>query len=137
MSRLARPCSLAVSALAAALMLASPLQADAQQRVYQWKDAQGRTQYSGTPPRAGTAYTVRGTSGAAPAAEAAPQAAPAESAQCKQARANLTMLRGNGPVQMAGADGAPSRLLNDQERAAQARIAEAVLEANCNGHPSS
>lgn len=108
--------------------LMQPSDAAAQQ-VYQWKDAQGRTHYSGTPPKSGT-YQVRGV-GAQPTAEPGkPVDAKTESAQCKQARANLGVLRAGGPVQMSDTDGTP-RILNDEQRAAQIKLAETVLETNC------
>lgn len=120
-------------ALTASLLLA-PLSATAQQQqVYQWKDAQGRTHYSSTPPSNGR-YGVRQVSNRAStpvqAAETAPAAKP-ESEQCRQARANLAVLGGGGSVQMTAADGS-QRTLSDEERAAQARIAETVIANACN-----
>ncbi|MDO5610681.1 MAG: DUF4124 domain-containing protein [Pseudomonadota bacterium] len=101
----------------------------AAQQVYQWKDAQGRTHYSSTPPKSGN-YQVRGV-GAQPSAQpSAPTESKAESAQCKQARANLGVLRAGGPVQMNDGDGTP-RMLSDEQRAAQIKLAETVLETNC------
>lgn len=110
---------------------AAALSPAAAQQIYQWKDAQGRTHYSSTPPSSGN-YSVRGVratqaadAAATPAAEAKP-----ESEQCKQARTNLAVLRDSPSVQMAGADGNP-RTLNDEERAAQMRLAQTILETNC------
>lgn len=116
-----------------ATLLASP--ASAQQKVYQWKDAQGRTQYSGTPPKSG-AYSTRSLSGgpAAPAPAAKPGAS--ESPQCVQARANLQILRSSDSVKMSGGgDGQPERTLTAEERAKQTRLAETILDANCGGAP--
>ncbi len=120
-------CCSSLLLIAGTLLAASTASA---QQVYQWKDAQGRTHYSGTPPKSGN-YQVRGV-GAQPSAEASkPAESKSESAQCKQARANLGVLRAGGPVQMNDSDGTP-RMLSDEQRAAQIKLAETVLETNCN-----
>lgn len=113
------------------LCSAAALSPAAAQQIYQWKDAKGRTHYSSTPPSSGN-YSVRGVKVAAPADVPATSAAEAkpESEQCKQARANLAVLRDSPSVQMTGADGNP-RTLNDEERAAQMRLAQTILETNC------
>lgn len=116
---------IALLALCAAL---SPALAQ-QQQVYQWKDAQGRTHYSSTPPANGN-YSVRGVRNRQPEAAAAQPEGKSESAECKQARTNLAVLRESVSVQMTGADGQP-RTLTDEERASQTRLAETILETNC------
>jgi len=65
--------------------------------VYQWKDANGVTQYSSTPPPKG-AYKVRevSSSGASLASTASPEAKPAEDPQCATARGNLQLLQNKG-----------------------------------------
>ena len=105
----------------------------AQQRIYQWQDAAGRTHYSSTPPVSGR-YSVRGVHARdmQPALAAAGPAAAKEPPQCAPARRNLELLRGEGIVQMdSDGDGKPDRALNANERAAQARIAESILAADC------
>ncbi len=105
----------------------------AQQRIYQWQDATGRTHYSSTPPASGR-YSVRGVHARdmQPAAAAAGTDAAKEPPQCAPARRNLELLRGEGIVQMdSDGDGKPDRALNAAERAAQAKIAESILAADC------
>jgi hypothetical protein len=99
--------------------------------VYQWKDANGVTHYSQTPPSSG-AYQLRQitATGAATAQTAAPKAAE-ENPNCTAARANVTALSGERPVHEAGADGQPGRALNDAERAAQLDLARAAVKAYC------
>ena len=119
--------------LLAAIALA-PIAPDAhaQQKVYQWKDAQGRTHYSSAPPSRGE-YSVRGVRATIPAAPATePAAAAAETEQCRQARANLAILRNNAEVQMdTDGDGKPDRVLDAEQRSAQIKLAETILETNC------
>ncbi|PJK11496.1 DUF4124 domain-containing protein [Lysobacteraceae bacterium NML120232] len=112
------------------LCAAAAITPAAAQQIYQWKDAQGRTHYSSTPPSNGN-YSIRGVRDKQPEGNA-PAAAPAkpESEQCKQARTNLAVLRDSPSVQMTGSDGNP-RTLNDEERAAQMRLAQTILETNC------
>lgn len=99
---------------------------------YQWKDANGVTQYSSTPPPSG-AYTVRAvnTQGASPAVAAQPAQA-AENPQCATARTNLQSLRGKAEVRIdSDGDGKPDKTLSAEERANQTTLAEATLKANC------
>ncbi len=122
----------ALLGLAAAIALA-PVAPDAlaQQKVYQWKDAQGRTHYSSAPPSRGE-YSVRGVRAATPTAPAAAPAAAPETEQCRQARANLAILRNNAEVQMdTDGDGKPDRVLDAEQRNAQIKLAETILETNC------
>ena len=127
-----RPSAALLAGLLAAIALApfAP-DAQAQQKVYQWKDAQGRTHYSSAPPSRGE-YSVRGVRAATPtAAPPAPAAAP-ETEQCRQARTNLAILRDNAEVRMdTDGDGKPDRLLDAQQREAQIKLAETILETNC------
>jgi len=119
-------------ALAGPLLLAA-LPAPAQQ-VYQWKDANGVTQYSGTPPT-GVEYQVRdirvrdGEPAAAPAA-------PAEDPGCTVARENLALLGGKEAVSVdSNGDGKPDRNLDEAERAAQRELAEATIKVKCAAEP--
>ncbi|PZP80468.1 MAG: DUF4124 domain-containing protein, partial [Stenotrophomonas maltophilia] len=65
--------------------------------VYKWKDANGVTQYSETPP-AGKKYETREQArNPQAAASAEPPASPVPE-QCSTARANLALLGGTAPV---------------------------------------
>ncbi len=124
---------LQVFAFTALSVLAASGSAFAQvQEVYQWKDANGVTHYSQTPPAQGQyqqrAITHKGAS--------QPQAAtggeePVENAQCTSARENLAALRSGDTVHEAGADGHPGRALNAEERANQTELANAAIKAYC------
>lgn len=105
--------------------------------VYSWKDANGVTHYSQTPPPAGTRFEVRGIrdSGATQAPEAAQAAAvaapePGQSSHCDVARGNITALEGEGPVQQVAADGTPTEL-DAQARSSQLELARAAVRAYC------
>lgn len=101
--------------------------------LYQWKDANGITHYSQTPPPSGS-YTARTESGrdVAPASAAAAAEKPAESPQCTTARSNIALLEGQTPVQQdLDGDGEPDRTLDDTDRANQLELARALLKANC------
>ncbi|WP_425480419.1 DUF4124 domain-containing protein [Luteimonas viscosa] len=116
-------------ALAAGLLAASAAYGA---EVYQWKDANGVTHYSQTPPPRGSYQQRQITSaGAGTAQQATQAAAPAESPQCANARANVTALSGSRPVHEAGEDGKPGRALNDAERASQLELANAAVKAYC------
>ena len=106
--------------------------------VYQWKDANGVTHYSQTPPPKG-AYQQRQITdrGASTPVQETPQAsAPGEEPRCATARANVAALSGDRPVQEADADGKPGRTLSDAERASQLELANAAVKAYC-GAPAS
>lgn len=104
--------------------------ATAQQKVYQWKDAQGRMHYSSSPPPSGK-FTVRGAVSGSPATAVAKPAVP-ENAQCKQARSNLSVLKGNSNVQIdSDGDGKPDRLLSADEHANQVKLAESTIAVSC------
>ncbi|MCL1634609.1 DUF4124 domain-containing protein [Luteimonas sp. SX5] len=99
---------------------------------YQWKDANGVTHYSSTPPPSGTYQTRAVNDHGASIAATAAAAAPAEDPQCATARANLKLLQGKGGVQIdSDGDGKPDRPLTEAERGDQAALAEATLKANC------
>jgi hypothetical protein len=119
----------AVSMLA--ITLTSPLAA--QQRVYQWKDANGVTHYADTAPatrhqaRDIDTHTGNATTPDQPAA-----AAPAESEQCRNARANLKRLQSNAPIGIdTNGDGKPDRNLSADERKAQIDLNTAAVKAFC------
>ena len=120
---------LAIAGLSA-LCLAAAVHAG---EVYQWKDANGVTHYSQTPPAKGQyqqrAITHRGASQPVAAAPAAAQ----ENPQCTAARDNLRTLQAGTPVHEADADGKPGRKLSDAERASQTELANAAIKAYCGG----
>lgn len=125
--------SVRTPAWVAAVLLCLALPAAAQQ-VYQWKDAQGVTHYTDTPPPGQAKSTMRtvGRKGATPqAAAAAPK--PVANADCSNARSNLTVLQGKAPVGLdENKDGKPDRTLTDAERSSRTRLAEAAIDTYCN-----
>lgn len=106
--------------------------------VYQWKDANGVTHYSQTPPAKG-AYTQRVISNdgsAAPVVQPAATATTADAAsanpQCTTARKNIAALEGKVAVQQdTDGDGKPDKTLTDAERASQLEFAQAAVKAYC------
>ena len=119
-------------ALACPLLLAAlPLPA---QQVYQWKDANGVTQYSGTPP-ANVPYQAREIR-VRDGEPAVVDAAPAEDPGCTTARGNLELLAGKEAVSVdSDGDGKPDRNLDEEERAAQRELAEATIKVKCAAGP--
>ncbi|HVI25763.1 MAG TPA: DUF4124 domain-containing protein [Xanthomonadaceae bacterium] len=123
----------ALLTLGALLALGS---AQATDQVYQWKDANGVTHYSATPPAQGK-YDVRAVRGAdgtpAPKTEA-----PAEDPACATARSNVALLQGDHKqIQVdSDGDGKPDRMLSDADRANQLELAQAMLKAQCGGAPA-
>ena len=99
--------------------------------VYQWKDANGVTHYSQTPPTKGSYQQRQITAAGASAAQAAAPQAVEESPNCTTARANVAALSDGRPVHEAGEDGQPGRALNDAERASQLELARAAVKAYC------
>lgn len=100
--------------------------------VYQWKDANGVTQYSSTPPPKGT-YKVREVSSQGASIAAAETAAePVENSECVNARKNLELLKGKAEVQMdSDGDGKADKTLSEADRGNQTALAEASMKANC------
>jgi hypothetical protein len=125
-----RPVHALSAALAGAALLAAPAFAG---EVYQWKDANGVTHYSQTPPKQGK-YETRSIYHRQQAAtgDAAAAAPAAESSQCTTARKNIELLQSGAPLRMdSDGDGKPDRDLNDSERAGQLQIAQTVVRVNC------
>ena len=123
-----------IRALRFALLAASVLAAPAAFAgdVYQWKDANGVTHYSQTPPTQGK-YQMRTISqreGTAPA-----QAAPAsqqQSPQCATALRNIELLQSGSRLQMdSNGDGQADHDLSDDDRQKQLDIAQTVARVNC------
>ncbi|WMJ67761.1 DUF4124 domain-containing protein [Stenotrophomonas sp. 24(2023)] len=109
--------------LASAPVVAAP--------VYKWKDANGVTQYSETPP-AGKAFETReqarGPASRASTAETTETPVPE---QCANARANLALLDGKGPVVVRDAEGKAAAPLTEEQRATQRGLADAAIKAYC------
>jgi len=120
--------------LGIALALAAATVSAQSGAAYQWKDANGVTHYSSTPPDNGN-YQVRAVNnhGASLKTTAAAPAQAAESPQCANARANLKLLQGKSQVQIdSDGDGKADKTLSDDDRANQTALAEAALKAsNC------
>lgn len=122
---------LPILALAAAGLLAASAAQGGE--VYQWKDANGVTHYSQTPPPKGS-YQQRVLSGdRAGSAQPVVSQAAAEDPRCTVAKANVAALGSGSPVHEAGSDGQPGRALNDAERASQLELANAAVKAYCAG----
>ncbi|MBN7137997.1 hypothetical protein A7A76_02720 [Lysobacter enzymogenes] len=109
--------------------------------LYQWKDAQGVTHYSDSPPpgQSGSGQVknrvIRNKTGTA--TQTASVAAPGESAPCVNARANLKQLQSSAQVGVdSNGDGKPDNVLDAQQRAAQVQLAEASIRAYCNPAPT-
>lgn len=113
------------------VLVLATLPATAQERVYQWKDANGVTHYSQNPP-AGHAYQERRIDGSDPAVPPA-AATPAESPECTQARSNLKLLDGNNPTLLMDSDkdGKPDKPLDEAERARQRNAAQQWIQHQC------
>ena len=116
-------------ALATALLVPA-LAANAQQTVYQWKDARGVTHYTDTPPAGAHRSRAISNRGSTPTAPAA--ATPAKDSRCEDARGNLERLGSGQPIGFDDdGDGKPDRNLTDQERAAQTELNQAAVKAWC------
>lgn len=126
-----RPFFMAISLLALGTLLSGP--SAAQHKVYQWKDASGRTHYSSTPPASGR-YTERGVV-ASPAAPV--KAVRPENPQCTQSRSNLAILKANSNVRIdTDGDGKPDRLMSPDEHATQLKLAESIIATSCTATPT-
>jgi len=109
----------------AALLLALPAFAG---QVYQWKDAQGVTHYSDSPPPAQQGVKNRQLKDPAPAT----QAEPTESENCAMARKNLSQLKGNGPAGFdADGDGKLDKEMSADERTRYVQQTELMLKTQC------
>ncbi|HQW60207.1 DUF4124 domain-containing protein [Thermomonas sp.] len=113
----------------AALLLATALPSDAQQRVYQWKDAKGVTHYTDMPPPQAHKARDIDNRGSATAVSAVKQD---ENPQCLDARANLLRLQGSQTVGVdTNGDGKADRNLSPEERSAQTDLNQAAVKAYC------
>ncbi len=105
--------------------------------VYQWKDANGVTHFSQTPPPKGAFQTRVISSGgdAAPTPQIVAATAK-ESPQCATARKNIDLLQASGDLQQdTNGDGKPDKTLTADDRANQLELARATLKATCPATP--
>ncbi len=116
-------------AIAAAMLLAIAATATAQQRVYEWKDANGVTHYTDMPPsQAHKSRDIYQKTGQA--AVATMQTA--ESPQCTDARTNLKRLQGGETLGVdSDGDGKADRELSASERSSQTELNQAAVKAYC------
>ncbi|HHW4678699.1 MAG TPA: DUF4124 domain-containing protein [Xylella sp.] len=99
--------------------------------LYKWKDSNGVSHYSGTPPQSVQPFeTVHVGHRGDTAATSEP--IPVESAACINARKNLELLSGSGKLMLdSNGDGKSDTPLDDAQRAAQKTLAEVAIKANC------
>ena len=117
-----------VAAALALLLAAAPTLAQ-QQRVYQWKDANGVTHYTDLPPT--QAHQRRDIDNRGSATEIA-TVKPAENEQCAGSRANLQKLQANQTIGVdTNGDGKSDRTLSIDERASQIELNQAAIKAYC------
>lgn len=142
MRRLALATCLALLALAAA----SPVAA---QQYYKWKDANGVTHYTKTPPPAGTeaerlaVQAAPATPAAAPAEETASpgdgmnaEASQQRGAACEAARKNLSTLQENPFVSVDKDGDGKAEMLTTEEHNAQLAIAREQVRTLCPAAPA-
>lgn len=116
----------------ALLLIASACMPAFAQKVYQWKDAQGVTHYSDSPPPDQQVKDRRIDNRGEPVVQAAAAGTPVESPQCTTAKLNLQLLAGKNAVrQDTDGDGKPDKTLNDDDRANQRELATAAVKAYC------
>lgn len=127
--------ALSALALGLALTVVSAAPAAATD-LYQWKDAQGVTHYSDSPPPAQSASgsvknrVIKNKTGTP--TQTATVAAAGESSQCISARANLKQLQGTAQVGVDNnGDGKPDKVLDAKQRQAQVELAQASIRAYC------
>ena len=123
-----------IRALSTALLAASVLAAATASagEVYQWKDANGVTHYSQTPPAQGKFQQRTITQHVSAAAPAQPTAERAVSPQCATAQRNIELLQGGSRLQVdSNGDGQPDGDLDDADRQKQLEIAQTVARVNC------
>ena len=110
------------------LFLAAPGLAQ-QQRVYQWKDANGVTHYTDLPPS--QAHSSRDINNRGSAPEIATVKA-VENPQCANSRGNLQRLQANQVLGVdTDGDGKSDRNLSSDERASQIELNQAAIKAYC------
>ncbi len=116
-------------AFALALSLVAAPALAQQQRVYQWKDANGVTHYTDMPPK--EQHKSRDIDNRGSAAEIA-TVTPVENEQCANSRSNLQRLQSNQAVGVdTNGDGKADRNLSSDERASQIELNQAAIKAYC------
>lgn len=116
-------------AIALALTVAAAPALAQQQRVYQWKDANGVTHYTDVAPKQSHQTRDIDVKDGRPVEAAAKQP---ESAQCTNARANLGRLQAGGPIGIdTNGDGKPDRNMSADEHKAQLELNQAAVKAFC------
>jgi hypothetical protein len=142
-----RPFALAACLALLALAAAGPASA---QQYYKWKDANGVTHYTKTPPPEGTegqrlaVQTAPPTPVAPPEGEKAPDAgtgmsasaAQQRSAACETARGNLDTLQNNPFVSIDKDGDGKAELLTTEEHNAQLAIAREQVRTLCPAAPA-
>lgn len=112
------------------LLLAAGLAQAQSSTVYQWKDSNGVTQYSERPPVGRQAEMRRIGQRGAVSQETVP--ATTLPPACVNARKNLDMLNGSGPIgRDTDGDGVPDTALTSEERASEKARAEADVSSYC------
>ena len=111
------------------LSLASATALAEQQRVYQWKDANGVTHYTDMPPA--QSHRSRDIDNKGNAPEIASVKA-VENPQCAASRDNLQRLQANQVLGVdTNGDGKSDRNLSSDERASQIELNQAAIKAYC------
>lgn len=126
-----RPRLLALVPALVLLGTALPLAAG---QIYQWKDANGVTHYSDSPPPTQDYQNRNVDASVPPPASAADAKPPVENTACADARANLEMLAGDREVGLdTDGDGKVDSTLDAAQRADQKQLAEAAIRVHCKG----
>jgi hypothetical protein len=115
--------------LASLLLVALPAAAG---EIYQWKDANGVTHYTDSPPPDQEYKNRQISHNTAAPVQASEPAAEAVNDHCATARANLKRLEGEAPVGVdADGDGKPDSIMNAEQRASQKQLAQAAMNVHC------
>lgn len=116
----------------ALLLIASACAPAFAQKLYQWKDAQGVSHYSDSPPPNQQAKDRRIDNRGEPVVETTAAGKSVENPQCTTAKLNLQLLAGKNAVQQdTDGDGKPDKTLGDDDRANQRELATAAVKAYC------
>ena len=117
-------------AIAAAILLATAATATAQQRGYQWKEANGVTHYTDMPRN--ESHKTRDIDNKSGNPTAATAAKSVETPQCQDARANLQRLQGGQALGIdTDGDGKADREISATERSSQTELNQAAVKAYC------
>jgi hypothetical protein len=101
-------------------------------KIYQWKDAQGVTHYSDSPPPEGKAKDRQIDNRGEPAPAAIAAGKSVENPMCTTAKRNLQVLSGKAAVQQdSDGDGKADKTLTEDDRGSQRNLAEAAVKAYC------